>query len=155
GKELLSLEGTADSINRLAFSPDGRNLAAVVNSAQVKVWDAATGKTSCTIPSSGSISELVFSPKSKRLAGGVRTSEDGKEKEAVKVWDAGTGKERATCIVYSGAGKKVSLKGKVTFSPDGKQLAGIIQPARGAETAVVRMWDAGTGKELTTFSVSS
>jgi WD40 repeat protein/serine/threonine protein kinase len=154
-KELYTLEGVANSIARLAFSPDGKHLAAVVNSRQVKVWDAATGKPSCTLPSSGSVSEVMFAHDGKRLAGVVRSTEDGKEKEAVQVWETGTGKELATCVVYSGAGEKASLKGKVTFSPDGKRLAGIIEPAKGVERAVVKVWDAESGTERATWSVAS
>jgi WD40 repeat protein len=44
GQELLSFEGHATSVFKVAFSPDGKRLATVSGDQTVKVWDAQTGQ---------------------------------------------------------------------------------------------------------------
>src|SRR5262249_11552038 len=66
GKELLTLKDAAGWVDNLAFSPDGKRLAARTGPG-VKVWDADTGKALPAVQSSGSISQVVFGPDSRRL----------------------------------------------------------------------------------------
>lgn len=68
------------TINGLAFSPDGKRLAAACSDGEVRVYDAATGKM---VESAKEHKESVFS---------VAYSPDGKKlltvgKDAIKVWD--------------------------------------------------------------------
>jgi WD40 repeat protein len=65
---------------RVAFSPDGKRLAATLPAQKgVKVWDAEAGKLLLTVPREGAMC-VAFSPDGKRLAVG-----DGGDK--VTVWD--------------------------------------------------------------------
>jgi WD40 repeat protein len=134
-----------DGIARLAYSPDGRYLAAAGYGSQldtvILVWDARTGKevrrfhrenlekqTTGRAGSSDMISALAFSPDGQALACAVWSPQ-----KVIHLWDAVTGKERHA---WKGA------RAPLAFSPDGKALA-----AAGSDGAV-RLWSVGTGKEL-------
>jgi WD40 repeat protein len=39
GREILRFDGEADSLRSIAFSPDGRTLAAIANDPDVRFWD--------------------------------------------------------------------------------------------------------------------
>jgi eukaryotic-like serine/threonine-protein kinase len=90
-KELLSVKGYTDWVNCIAFSPDGRSLAASTGrlrkegpnsatpEAQVNVWDVATGREVRVFRGhTGSVFQVAFIPDGQRVA-----STDG---ETVKVW---------------------------------------------------------------------
>src|SRR5262249_28586323 len=127
----------------VALSPDGKRLAtgggghgrhtvSREDRAELKVWDAQTGRELLNLPVSNStvIRSVAFSPDGKRLASGSGPVTIPGE---VKIWDAQTGQELFAFKV----GQWVS----VVFSPDGKRLA---SAARGG----VNVWDAQTGHEL-------
>ena len=68
GKELLTLTGHTDELNRVAFSPDGKHL--VSNSDhELKVWDAQTGRE-LLIGHTFPVSSVAFSPDGKRIVSG-------------------------------------------------------------------------------------
>jgi hypothetical protein len=142
--ELLTIKANAHPLYGVAYSPDGKRLAAAFgreDSATVKVWDAQTGRELLSLKGGshniGDFSNrLAFSPDGKRLASGDR--------EVVKVWDAQTGRELLTL-------KGVSLS--VAFSPDGKRIAsaGYLFKGRMPEGTEAKIWDAETGRELLTL----
>jgi WD40 repeat protein/serine/threonine protein kinase len=139
--ELLTLKGHTSEIMNVAFSPDGKRLAAGSRGtwdgtkqtrvgAQVIVWDARTGQELLSLK--GASASVAFSPDGKRLASSAADN-------TVKVWDAQTGREIRT---FKGHADWVE---HVTFSPDGKRLA-----SASADTTV-KVWDAQTGQEIRTF----
>ena len=118
----------------MAFSPDGKRLAASGSTGTLEVWDAATGQKVLTVNwaqrhSSGSV---AFSPDGQHLAS---ASWD----RTVKIWDAATGKEIRTLNGHTDA---VTC---VTFSPDGRRIAS------GSFDGEVKLWDATTGQETLTL----
>ncbi len=127
----------ADAVRSLAFSPDGRLLAAGDFENCIRLWDINTGREVCLleghrrVPISGKngVFCLAFSPDSTRLASGAA---DG----IVRVWDVQSGKELARCTGHGGRVRTLA------FAPDGKFLA-----TAGADNAL-RLWDPATGRAI-------
>jgi WD40 repeat protein/DNA-binding SARP family transcriptional activator len=98
-----------DGESYMAFSPDGRHLAAnTLGKEFAKVWDVASGAELFTV--GPKIGRVVFSPDGNYLV----SSDAG----LIQIWDATTG-ERLSSVTspdYSGANR-------VSFSPDGSLLA--------------------------------
>ena len=131
GEVLLTLKHERHSVRRVnsvAFSPDGRRLAAVSrDDSLLKVWDVTTGRDVLTL-TEYQFDNVAFSPDGLRLAGSG---------DPLVVLDAVTGK------------KVLSVKGitgqvrDVAFSPDGQQLASAGES--------LKVWDANTGDQLLTL----
>src|SRR5205807_6893777 len=113
GKKLFGVAAHND-LDRfcLAFSPDGRRLAAAgADGAAVQLWQADTGKELFTLQGhGGEVLHVTFSPDGRRLAS---AGADG----TVRLWQVDTGAELHT---LRGHIKEVY---HVDFSPDGRQLA--------------------------------
>ena len=115
-------EGDVASI---AFSPDGRTLAAgfgltlavgfgFENSGGVVLWDVATRKRlgeDPLAPKLGEVSSVAFSPDGKALA--------AKHSAGMVLWDVATRKRLPQCPLVVGEAEFSSF----AFSPDGKTLA--------------------------------
>jgi WD40 repeat protein len=125
GKELHCFHDTL--FKALAYSPNGRALAAV-GSSSVCVWDVATGKKLYEVCDDIWVMDATFSPDGKLLATA--------ETQAVGLWDAASGKP----VHHLAAGSnRISA---VAFSRDGKRLFGF------EAQKLVRAWDPATGKEV-------
>src|SRR5262249_48114242 len=111
----------------LAFSPDGRTLAASGRDGPVRVWELATGRCR-TLKHfhTGRGGRLAFSPDGRVLAS---WSEPGSESSPVTLWDPGTGRELGRLVGHRGAVTQVA------FAPDGNTLA------TASEDTTVLFWD--------------
>ncbi len=137
GKVLATLGGHADYVRSIAFSPDGKELAAAGGPPQrggeIKVWDVAThqllktmhGHTDC-------IYSVAWSPDGKLLA-------SGSYDKLIKLWDAATGNEIRTLKDH------IDAVFAVAFSPEGKWLAS------GSQDRSVKVWDVTSGQRLYTL----
>ncbi|MFJ2833546.1 caspase family protein [Streptomyces sp. NPDC087263] len=127
------------SVSDLAFSPDGKKLAAVSNGDRaVQLWDAATHRSLTSITTtSKAVTSVTFSPDGKALAAGT-TNGLGTGGKA-QVWQLPAGDSGATTTGHTEAVASVAL------SPDGKMLA------TGDWDGTAKLWDAATGKLLTTL----
>jgi WD40 repeat protein len=69
-KERFTLEGIGQGVSTmcLAFTPDGKQLAAGTDDGRLLFWDCATGKKVREIVASGKISGLSFAPDGRHLA---------------------------------------------------------------------------------------
>jgi WD40 repeat protein len=114
-------------VSSLAYSPDGKLLAAVGAGRALTLWDAVTGKEVRWFPNINQPIGLAFSPDGKLLA----TTDN----PFCYLWDVATGKE-----VRRLKGHGNVVRG-VAFSPDGKLAA-----TAGAD-GTVRLWDPATGEE--------
>jgi WD40 repeat protein len=117
----------------LAFSADGRTLAAVTGTGRIRLWETASGKERANFQGTqGGLGTFVFSPDGKLLA-------SGGSDEVVRLWDPAAGKVLRGFVGHQG---KVNA---LAFSPSGKWLAS------GGDDKTVRVWDVASGKELRRF----
>jgi WD40 repeat protein/tRNA A-37 threonylcarbamoyl transferase component Bud32 len=160
----------------VAFSPDGRKLAASAINISLTLWDLGSGKILFGgQPQATEDYGVAFSPDGKRLA-------TANSERTVNLWDAQTGQrihtlrghaEAVHCVAFSPdgwplasgsadgavkfwdpqeAGEGLTLRGhnstvwSVAFSPDGRRLAS------GGQDTTVRLWNPRSGRQVRTLS---
>jgi hypothetical protein len=138
GKVVGTLPGEAEDVRALAFSPDGKLLAAAGGlpgrSGEVKIWDVEkraplhtmVGHTDC-------IYSMQFAPDGKSIA---TASYD----KLIKLWNVKSGKEIRTLKDH------IDAVYALAFTPDGKRLVSA-SADRG-----VKIWDVASGNRLYTLS---
>jgi WD40 repeat protein len=154
-RHLTTLTGRSSSLEYLAFSANGRILAAAAyNSRTVRLWDTATHHPLPTLTTrAGEISALAFSPDARILA--TEGAGEGKKPYimsagTIQLWDIATGRRIAT---LPAAGDPPNRIDALAFSPDGRKLAS-------GMNGTVWLWDIPTRRLLAglpglTTSVSS
>jgi WD40 repeat protein len=132
----LADDGERVNIARtVAFSPDGRQLAAGTDEGEIWTWESATGDpTGGPIEVGGPVFDIAFDPRGEMLAAAVNQPSAG----YASVFGVADRKVRYTVDVDSGYARAAA----VAFSPDGKTLA------TGGGTGDVRFWDTATGTEV-------
>jgi WD40 repeat protein len=125
---------------RMAYSPDGRFLAAACRDYSVLVWEFAPGqgdgKPSGMLTLTGhqhSVLSVAFSPDGQKLA-------SGSADKTIKIWDVANGEELHWLRGHGGG-----VEG-LAFSPRGERLAS------SSLDRSVKLWDPVTGQELLTLS---
>jgi len=137
GQQVHRLYGAAAA---MAFSPDGRRLAAAAgifdSDHAVTVWDTTTGKLAFDLPEDGFEARgVAFSPDNRFLA----ASGIG-EKEGIRLWETTTGR-----LVY-GLRTSTLLTSGFAFTPSGDRIAA----STGQQ---VTLWDVGSGREVQSLKV--
>lgn len=129
GRQIAALE-LPSAASLVVFSPDGTRL---VTSYQytMHIWDIASGRGLAALERPSPVVSVAFSPDGTRLV-------SASENEA-HVLDAGSGREIA---VLQGHEERIR---KVHFSPDGTRIVTV------SLDNTVRIWEAASGRELTTF----
>src|SRR5207248_4927598 len=113
----------------VAFSPDGKTLAAGSWDGTVRLWEVASGKELHQLSKQqGPVRSVAFSADGKLLA-------CGGEGSAIILWETATAKELRRLVGHRGS---ITF---VQFSPDGKLLA-----SKGYDQTL-RLWDVATGRE--------
>ena len=137
GKELHRLPGGAKRVYWLAYSPNGKTLAACFGDKTVRLWDVVSGKELHRWDGfPGTVGNTAaFSPDGKMLAVPWKDKKD----QTIRLWDTESGKEvrRVKVPHFTHLG--------VAFAPDGKTLAWG-GGGRG-ERNLVHLWDLAAGKE--------
>ena len=138
GKTVATLSGEAEDVRAVAFSRDGKLLAAAgglpARGGEVKIWDVEkhtplrtiAGHTDC-------IYAVEFAPDGKAVA---TASYD----KLIKLWDVESGKEIRTLKDH------IDAVYALAFTPDGKRLVSA-SADRG-----VKVWDLASGERLYTLS---
>ena len=128
---MSTAEGTW-GIHSVAFSPDGKTLAAGSwwdNT--VKLWDVETATNIATFEGHGhEVRSVSFSPDGRTVAS---ASDD----HTVRLWDVATGSHLAT---FEGHDSWVRA---VDFSPDGRTVVSA------SVDSTIKLWDLATGQDVT------
>jgi WD40 repeat protein len=156
GKEIRRLECRDSVLGPIAFSRDGRMIAAgnrgdvVVRrperakgkGAAIRLWEVATGKEAGDWGGGKwNVRSLVFTPDGKGLI-------TGNDDKTVRFWEMATGKEIRRLDAGARAGRSPHELGQlghgvfIALSADGKTLVSA------CEDRTVLVWDANTGKEV-------
>jgi WD40 repeat protein len=130
---LPSLGQYSPSNDRLAFSPDGEKVVLSHDKANVRVWDAETGRLLHTFPSRKS-GPVAFSPDSQRIAYAHWGN--------VEVYDLKTGKQLSKWEVETWGAPLAWASGARTL------LVGDHPFVDGAHVERLSEWDVATGKRL-------
>ncbi len=123
---------------RLAFAPNGKQLAAASFRCLVQVWDLARNRASCVAPEAheDQVQCVTFSPDGRSLA-------TGGSDRTLAVWDSATGHQHWRQRRPEG---QIS---SLAFSSNGKWIASAsLHPL-----PAVQLWDAAAGKQLHHFEV--
>ncbi|MCY2995971.1 MAG: TIR domain-containing protein [Planctomycetota bacterium] len=143
------LEAPESEVTHLAFSPDGRTLAAGLNvhgkgRSRILRWDVATGvRRDSTLEATedGYFKAVAFSPDRTTFAAGFRMN--FKDESRVMLWDVSTGTRGSVLEATEGDVTDVA------FSPDGRTLAAGFAPPYPRKGGVVVLWDIATGLRKT------
>jgi WD40 repeat protein len=124
----------------LAFSPDGRTIAAGCGDGQVHLWRPFAESAVSTLKAKGRKEtwSVAFSPDGRTLAVGY-DDQSVPNRDTLKLWDVATGRELAD---LRGHGAMVS---SVTFAPDGQTLI-----SAGYDW-LIKIWDARSQKVIATL----
>ncbi|MHB8520529.1 MAG: WD40 repeat domain-containing serine/threonine protein kinase [Limisphaerales bacterium] len=114
--------------SRIAFSPDGKILAARGSNEVVKLWKVEAGEEMGKLENDGDVLCLAFSPDGQTLATGNWAGE-------AQLWNVAAGKRGLPLQGHTGG------VWSLAFSPDGKILA------TGSSDQTLRLWNVATGKE--------
>lgn len=127
------------AVMSMAYSPDGKTLAAGVFNERVQMWDTTTLAEKPGLTGHRTeVMAVAYTRDGKTVAstGGVE----------LRLWDVGTGKLRRTL-------KQGEYIRAVAFSPDGKRVASGDGAPKAGATGEVVIWDAATGEERRRWKV--
>jgi WD40 repeat protein len=128
GRERIVLPASKNGIRSLAFSPDGKTVAATADEF-IKLWDAgAPGQPRLLSGHSAEVLAVAFSPDGKSLASG------GADR-SIRLWDVKAGQN--TDVLEGHQDRVVNL----AYTPDSRYLA-----SSGFDRAV-RLWEVATGAQ--------
>jgi WD40 repeat protein len=129
-----TLRGHTNSVNSVAFSPDGNTLASGSVDATIKLWNVNTGLEILSLTGhTYHVNSVAFSSDGRTLAS---ASSD----RTIKLWDAFTGQLINT---LSGHSNNVYT---VAFSNDGSVIAS------GGDDGTIKTWDVKTGKLIRSWA---
>jgi WD40 repeat protein len=116
-------------VSSVAFSSDGKTLAAAGVDGLIRLWDASTGEALRQLKGHTQwVESIAFSRDGKRLASASRD-------KTIRLWDPNSGRELRQLRGHS------DLVLAVAFASDGKTLAS------GSWDKTIRVWDVGAGNE--------
>lgn len=135
GIELLRLQPFHAAVSELAFSPDGRYLAAASRDSTAAILSVHTGDVLQRLDRHLlAVNALAYSPDGKLLATGGADN-------VIKLWDTATGRDVAALVGHTHEVRRL------WFHQSGKRLASV------GDDQTLRFWDLPEGKEDTEAAV--
>jgi len=123
GRSLAKLKGHENSINSIAYRPDGSRIASGSFDQTVRLWDGTTGTSIATLRDHRNwVNHVAFDPLGRYL---VSASED----HTLRIWDAENGDFLAVMRGHSGSVNRLA------FKPGGTGLASA------SSDGTVRIWN--------------
>ncbi len=132
-QEIALLDAHKPPCSSLAFSPDGKTLAAGTWDGKIRLWNSETGVSKGTLTGQHTdwVNRLIFTPDGETLiSAGSYWQGDG----TIQLWDTKTWRHRATLP------QKI-MDSAITLSPDGSVLAS-------GHSNEIGLWDVKTGKQI-------
>ncbi len=133
-RAVRTLDGSADWVNAIDFSPDGQYAVSGGDGNSVKVWEVVTGREVQTFTGlSSQVISVAVSPDGKYM---LSESSDG----VVELWDVDSGQRTYPLEKHSEAVLAA------TFSPDGQYaLSG------SGDAGTLKLWETSSGRPVRTF----
>jgi len=129
-----TLEGNADWVNAVAFSPDGQYALSGASDNSIRLWEVVTGRE---IQTFSGLTEhpisVALSPDGERL---VSETSDG----VVQLWDVDSAE-----VLHTFEERSEAVLG-ATFSPDGEYVL-----SGGGASGTLHLWDTDTGELVRRF----
>ena len=131
GRSLLRIfAGHSDSLNSVAFSPDGKLVLTGSDDGTARLWEAGSGKQVGVLEGhSDPVSSVAFSPDGKLVL-------TGSLDRTARLWETGSGKQVGKLEGHSSSVESVS------FSLDSKLVL------TGSSDRTARLWEVGSGKQV-------
>lgn len=138
-KCIYTFTGHSDSINSLAFSPDGQLLTSGSSDGSIKLWHLRDGQELTTLGGRrwfyrlfNSVTSVALSPDGQTLASGINRN--------IKLWHLNEERELTTLRGHPG------MVQALAFSRDGQMLAS------GGSDGSIKLWWVKDGQELRTLA---
>ena len=129
------ITGLSGDVTALAFSPDGKTLAAADSSYELTLWEIPSGKLRTKLNGVGtSTNRVCWSPDGKIIYGTASNH--------WIAWDAVSGKEK----IKIEAKMARTVASTIALSPDGKKLAA-------AGNSLVKFWETESGDAVAEYEV--
>jgi eukaryotic-like serine/threonine-protein kinase len=164
-QERQTIKVPAPVVDTLSFSMDGNRIAGMtmepINrgsplqiSTKLMVWNTLTGDQLWTMDLGSDAwgREVAWSPDGSKLA--VTGTESGEK--GISVLDSASGKLITRLeLALSGSEVTGGFRSIISFSPDGKRLAGFLSSTDTLRERQIKVWDSISGKELLTLQTPS